>query len=324
MTTGRVLVTGANGFVGRHLLDALLNEPDLRVHGSGRQSWSPETAARYALVAYLPGDLTRADDADRVVRAARPDWVVHLAAQSSVAESWRDPAGTLVNNLVAQLNLQESLVRHAPASRVLVVGSSEEYGQIRPEDLPADEATPLRPDNPYAVSKIAQDYLGLQYYLGRRLTVVRARPFNLFGPGQSDRFAIGSFARQVAEAEAGMREPVVTVGNLSARRDYTDVRDAVRAYWLLVRRGAAGDVYNVGGGGVHSIGEVLDALIALARRPLEVRVDPGRLRPADTPEVAPDASHIRHELGWQPRIAFHQTVSDTLDDWRQRIAAPAT
>src|SRR5205807_2696202 len=153
--------------------------------------------------------------------------VIHLAAQSSVAESWRDPPGTLTNNLLGQLNVLESVARYAPAARVLVFGSSEEYGQIRPDDLPADEETPLRPDNPYAVSKVAQDYLGMQYFLGRHLAVVRARPFNLLGPGQGDRFAIGSFARQIAEAEADLGPPVVKVGNLSARRDYTDVRDAV-------------------------------------------------------------------------------------------------
>jgi GDP-4-dehydro-6-deoxy-D-mannose reductase len=319
MTTGRALVTGANGFVGRHLLDALLGEPGVTVYGSGRRPL-PTEAERFARVEYLFGDLTDAEATDGIVREARPDWVVHLAAQPSVAESWRDPAGTLVNNVLAQVNLLEAVVRHAPAARVLVVGSSEEYGLLRPEDLPADEATPLRPDNPYATSKVAQDFLGLQYYLGRRLAVVRARPFNLFGPGQSDRFAVGSFARQVAEAEAALRAPVVLVGNLSARRDYTDVRDAVRAYWLLVRDGAPGEVYNVGGGGVHAVGEVLDALLALARRPIEVKVDPARLRPVDVPEVVADAGRIRHELGWEPRIPFEQTVADLLDDWRRRIA----
>src|SRR5262249_13617520 len=164
-----------------HLLDALLCDPGVTVYGSGRRPL-PSEAERFARVEYVVGDLTNAEATDRIVREARPDWVVHLAAQPSVAESWRDPAGTLVNNVLAQGNRREAVVRHAPAAWVLVVGSSEEYGLLRPEDLPADETTPLRPDNPYATSKVAQDFLGLQYYLGRRLAVVRARPFNLFGP----------------------------------------------------------------------------------------------------------------------------------------------
>jgi len=321
---GRVLVTGALGFVGVHLVDLLVGVPNLSVFGTGRRPPVADESADRGVVEYFVADLTDSTASDRIIQAARPDWVVHLAAQSCVAESWRDPSGTLLNNLLAQLNLLESIVRHAPAARVLVIGSSEEYGQIRPEDLPADEETPLRPDNPYAVSKVAQDYLALQFFLGRHLAVVRARPFNLLGPGQSDRFAIGSFARQIAEAEADIGPPVVTVGNLSARRDYTDVRDVVRAYWSLVQSGRAGEVYNVGGGGVHSVGEVLEALRRLSRRSVDVVVDPTKLRPADAPEIAADAGRIRRELGWEPRIPFEESARDILDEWRRRVATSGT
>jgi GDP-4-dehydro-6-deoxy-D-mannose reductase len=313
-----VLVTGATGFVGRHLVTHLRSIGGLDVIGTGRRPAAPDLIDDG--VAYLAADLTRPGDVDRLIRETRPDLVAHLAAQPSVAESWKDPAGTLVNNLLAQVNLLESLVRHAPDARVLVVGSSEEYGLVRAEDLPADEDTPLRPDNPYAVSKIAQDYLGLQYFLGRRLAVVRARAFNLFGPGQSDRFALGSFARQIAEAEAGLGSPEILVGNLAVRRDYTDVRDAVRAYWILADRGTPGEVYNVGGGGVRAIGEILDALVAQARRPVIVRVDPDRFRPADALEVSADIRRIRAQFGWEPAIPFDTTIRDILAYWRERIA----
>lgn len=330
MTSGRrrLLVTGAAGFVGRHLVAHLQTSNDLEVIGTSRRLVADEPpvgskgdgpsgggGARFITV-----DLTHGDQVDALIRAERPELVVHLAAQPSVAESWRAPAETLTNNLIGQLNLLEGMVRHRPDGRILVVGSSEEYGLIRPEDLPADEDTPFRPDNPYAVSKIAQDYLGLQYFLGRRLAVVRVRPFNLFGPGQSDRFALGSFARQIAEAEAGLGPPEIRVGNLSVRRDYTDVRDAARAYRILIERGTPGEVYNVGGGGVRSIADILDALIAQARCPVSVRTDPSRFRPADAAEISADVGRIRTEFGWQPRIPFETTIRDILSYWREQVS----
>lgn len=318
----RVLVTGAVGFVGRHLVEYLQSYSDLEVIGTGRRAPEADGSLR---IEHVRADLTVLEQVETLVRVARPDFVVHLAAQPSVAESWRDPVGTITNNLVAQQNLLQCLVAAAPEARVLVVGSSEEYGLVHPEDLPVDEETPLRPDNPYAVSKIAQDYLGLQFFLGRRLPVVRVRPFNLFGPRQSDRFALGSFARQIAEAEAGLRAPEVVVGNLAARRDFTDVRDAVRAYWLALERGTPGEVYNVGGGGVRAVGDLLDALVARARVKVAVRVDPDRFRPVEAPSIAADVSRIREELGWEARIPFETTIDDILDDWRERVrqSAPA-
>jgi GDP-4-dehydro-6-deoxy-D-mannose reductase len=266
------------------------------------------------------GDLREPGFVEALIADVAPDWVVHLAAQASVAASWRDPAATLVNNAVAQANLLESVVRRVPHARVLVFGSSEEYGRLRPEDLPASEEAPLRPESPYAVSKVTQDFLGLQYHLARQLAVVRVRPFNLFGPGQSDQFALASFARQIAEAEQGLRPPVIAGGNLSARRDYTDVRDAVRAYRALLLGGQSGEVYNVGGGGVRSIGEILEALRGLAWVRVDVTVDPARLRPVETAVVAVNAGRIREAVGWAPTIPFEQTVADILDDWRRRVA----
>jgi GDP-4-dehydro-6-deoxy-D-mannose reductase len=273
-------------------------------------------------ITYVQGDLQDAAFAERIVKEVAPDWVAHLAAQASVPESLRDPEGTLRTNLFGALHLMEAMCRFTPDARVLVVGSSEMYGKIRPEDLPANESTALRPENPYAASKVAQEFLGLQYHLGRGLKVIAARAFHLFGPGQSDQFATASFARQIAEAELGRRPPVLAVGNLSARRDYTDARDAARAYASLLLSGKPGETYNVGGGGVHAIGDILAALRAQARVAVEIRVDPLRFRAGEAPVVSCDASRIRYTTGWSPAIPFEQTVQDLLNYWRREVGTP--
>ncbi len=267
------------------------------------------------------GDLLDPEFVDRIVAEARPDWVVHLAAQASVQSSWQQPTETWKNNTLPQINLLESVSHRAPGARVLIPGSSEEYGRVRAEDLPLSEAAPLRPDSPYGASKVAQDFLGLQYHLGRALDVVRVRPFNLIGPGQSERFAIPSFARQIAEVEAGLREPVIMVGNLDVRRDFTDVRDAVRAYEQILAKGEAGEVYNVGGGCFRTVREILDGLCALSSRTLQIQVDPTRFRPSDAPVVQSDCRKIRDSIGWSPTTPVDRTLVDILDEWRHRVAA---
>jgi GDP-4-dehydro-6-deoxy-D-mannose reductase len=324
MTSRRVLVTGAAGFVGRHFVEHARYQEDVRLFGTYHQRPSEaatlaEVGSEASPIATYYGDLTDADFTRSVVRETQPNQIVHLAAQTSVAESWKDPTATIVTNTLAELTLLEAVVEHAGQARVLIVGSSEEYGPAAGEEAIVAETAPLRPANPYATSKVIQDYLGLQYFLGRGVDVIRARPFNLIGPGQSDRFAIASFARQIAEAEAGRRPPIVEVGNLAPRRDYTDVRDVVRAYWNLLDRGRSGEVYNVGGGGVRSIGEILGLLIHRSRRPVQVRTDPARYRPADSHAPAPDLRRLREDIGWRPTIALEQTVADILDDWRRRI-----
>ncbi len=249
----------------------------------------------------------------------RPDAVYHLAARASVGASWADPASTLHNNIVAQLNVLRALAELGARPRVLIVASADEYGRVHPEDLPVDEETPLRPVNPYAVSKVAQDYMGLQYYLSHDLPIVRVRPFNHSGPRQETGFVIPDFCSQIARIEVGRQEPVIQVGNLDAERDLHDVRDTVRGYRLALELGRPGDVYNLGRAQAYAIREILERLLALARTPVHVQPDPQRMRPSDIPRIVADCAKVRRATGWAPVYTLEQTLQDTLDYWRARI-----
>lgn len=267
-------------------------------------------------------DLLDRDHVARVLEHYRPDTIFHLAAQAYVPKAVAAPAETLVNNAVAQINVLEACRASCPDAVVVVVGSSEEYGLARADEMPLDEDQPFRPTNPYAVSKIAQDMLGLQYHLSYGLNVVRVRPFNHIGPGQSDRFVVSSMARQIAEAEAGRVEPVILVGNLQPSRDFLDVRDVVAAYTVVAREALAGQVFNVASGIPRPVQSLLDRLLAMARIDIEVREDPSRLRPSDVPIVYGNAARLRLETGWAPVVSIDQSLADTLDDWRSRVGDP--
>ncbi|HFD39151.1 MAG TPA: SDR family oxidoreductase [Anaerolineae bacterium] len=314
----KALITGISGFVGSHLAEYLLQETDWQVAGT---IFGPETniAALADRLELYPAELSRLEVMTFILERAQPDAIFHLAAQPLVSAAHRDPWGTLETNIRMNLNVLEGAARVCPDCRVLIVGSSEEYGLVAPEELPIDEETPLRPLNAYALSKVAQDLMGLQYHLTHRLHVIRARPFNHIGPRQRKGFVTPDFASQVAAIEAGLQPPIMEVGNLTARRDFSDVRDVVRAYVALIRRGEAGQVYNIGSGESHAVQEVLDALLALSRVPIEVRQDPARMRPSDVPDVVCDASRLRTQTGWQPTIPFEQSLRDVLDYWRGQV-----
>ncbi|HYI15080.1 MAG TPA: GDP-mannose 4,6-dehydratase [Thermomicrobiales bacterium] len=311
----KALVTGALGFAGRHLLAELERQTDWDLIGLARGHGS--AAGRERLLAC---DLRDADLVGRVIAHHRPDIVFHLAAQSYVPQAIAAPAETINNNVSGQVNLLEACRAASLDATILIVGSSEVYGRINLDDVPIREDQPFRPVNPYAVSKIAQDMLGLQYVLSYGMRIIRVRPFNHFGPGQSDRFVLSTFARQVAEAELQRIEPVVLTGNLDARRDFLDVRDVVRAYRMLIEFGEPGEVYNVASGSAHRIGDLLDRLIAMATLPIEVRPDPARMRPSDVPVVIGDASRLRDATGWEPLYTADQSLRDTLDDWRDHLS----
>jgi GDP-4-dehydro-6-deoxy-D-mannose reductase len=315
----RALITGINGFAGSHLADFLLTQPDIQVFGGvfGDRENIVHLEGR---VTFIKGDLTDSRFAESLLAQAQPDRIYHLAGQAFPPSSWQDPWATIEVNLCAEVNLLDSAARSKSTARILVIGSMEEYGRADPQALPVTEETPFRPDSPYGVSKIAQDFLGLQYFLSHNLHVVRVRPSNHIGPRQNEQFVTANFAKQIAEVEAGMREPVLRVGNLTAARDFTDVRDMIRAYFLALERGTPGDVYNIGSGRAWAIQHVLDLLLQQSRVAIRVEQDPARLRPSDTPIMYCSAAKFRAQTGWQPTIRLEQSLRDILEYWRKKVA----
>jgi GDP-4-dehydro-6-deoxy-D-mannose reductase len=270
-------------------------------------------------VRFVECDLRDAGAVLRVLRDVRPDRIFHLAAQSYVPTSWLAPAETLSGNVLGQLHLFEALRELDLPARVHVAGSSEEYGLVLPSEIPIREENPLRPLSPYAVSKVAQDMLAYQYWQSYRLHAVRTRGFNHTGPRRGEVFVTSNFARQIAQIEKGLREPVVSVGNLDSVRDFTDVRDMVRAYWLALERGAPGEVYNICSSRGYTARQVLDILLGLAQVKVTVQEDPARMRPSDVTLLVGDCSKFRSATGWQPTIPFEVTLKDLLEHWRSRV-----
>ena len=318
----RVLITGVTGFVGSHLAEYSL-ERGAEVFGSVR--WRSKTEHIDGLrdrVTLIESDLRDPLSVRTVLEQSRPDYIIHLAAQSFVQASWQTPTETFHTNVVSQMNLFEVMRQMDSSARFLVIGSSEEYGLVEPHELPIHEDNPLRPLSPYAVSKVAQDLMGWQYFKSYGMHVVRARAFNHTGPRRGETFATSNFAKQIAEMEAGRREPVVYVGDLKPTRDFSDVRDIVRAYWLLLERGIPGEVYNLCSGIDWSIERVLNFLIGLSTvSSIEIRQDPARLRPSDVLVLRGSRQKVESALGWRTTIPLEQTLTDLLEYWRHRIGS---
>jgi GDP-4-dehydro-6-deoxy-D-mannose reductase len=316
----RVLITGITGFVGSHLAEWVLAQ-GADVVGSVR--WRSKTEHIEHLrgrITLVNSDLRDLSSVRTLLEQARADYIVHLAAQSFVGASWETPTETLLTNAVSQMNLFEAIRQLGASARFLVIGSSEEYGLVYPDELPIRETNPLRPLSPYAVSKVTQDLMGFQYWKSYGLDIVRARAFNHTGPRRGEAFATSSFAKQIAEAEAGLREPVVRVGDLKPTRDFSDVRDIVRGYWALLERGTPGEVYNLCSGVDWSIERMLNFLLSRSKlERIEIRPDPTLLRPSDVPVLRGSAERIQHAVGWTPRIPLEQTLVDLLEYWRQQI-----
>ena len=306
----RVLITGATGFVGTYLVAHLAEAyPGWRVTGTTRHNGHGDSRIVFC-------DLRDAGAVASLIERARPEMVVHLAGQSNVPASLKDPETTLANNILGTLHLLDACRAHAPDARLLVVSSSEVYGPTPPEAQPLGEERPLHPVNPYAVSKAAQEMLALQYAHSYNLDVVVARPFNHIGPGQTDRFVVSAFARQIVEVERGGRR-AVSVGNLDAARDFTDVRDVVRAYTLLLEHGERGGIYNIGRGAAVVVGDLLEMLRRLARAPVAIERDPARLRPSDVPVMMGDTTRLRRATGWRPEIPLERSLDEILAWWRR-------
>lgn len=314
----RALITGITGFVGGHLTEHLAEAGDSVVGLSSSGRWP--TALRHLgrLARVEPSDLADVAEAElaELLDRKKPEVIYHLAAQANPQASVADPRGTWALNLGGTLNLLEAVRASGLSPRIVVVGSGVSYGNPAPEHLPVTESCPLRPNNPYAASKAAADLLAIQHALAHQADVVIARPFNHAGPRQSDAYVLSSLAKQVAEVEAG-RRACVTHGNLDVVRDFTDVRDIVRAYRLLAEKGVAGEVYNIGTGRDDSLATMLEMLKSLARSPIESRADPAKVRPVDQPRLLADASKLRAATGWGPVYSIEDTLADMLRSWRE-------
>jgi GDP-4-dehydro-6-deoxy-D-mannose reductase len=317
----RALITGITGFAGGHLAAHLLARGDVEVFGAAHdRGHGVDHLGRP--VSVVIADLRDRDVVEDLLLHVRPHHIYHLAAQAYVPAAWQAPWDTFENNVRPELNILQLILHEELRIRLLVVASNEVYGAVSPDELPVDENTKLEPRNPYGVSKVAQDLLARQYYLSHGVDVIRARAFNHLGPRQSPQFVAANFARQIAEAEAGFREPVVRVGNLQAQRDFTDVVDVVRAYALLMEKGQSGEAYNIGSGQPRSVQTVLDNLLAMSSVQVRVEPDPARMRPSDVPVIYADISKLRKDTGWQPTISFADSLSRVLAYWREIVRQP--
>jgi GDP-4-dehydro-6-deoxy-D-mannose reductase len=311
----RILVTGASGFVGPHLCQALQQfDHDI---------WTTDRAAAPQSTKHSICDLMDATAVRALVATIAPQAIVHLASMASVGDSFHEPQKTLSNNVTAACNILEAVRHEVPTARLLMIGSAEQYGIVDAAELPLSEEQPQRPASPYAVAKVSQEVLALQYHRSWKLDVVLTRSFNHSGPGQTNRFVLPAFAEQIAQCERGQHDSVLQVGNLEAQRDFLDVRDVARAYVALLDKGMAGTAYNVCRGQTFRISELVQGLLQRSRVPMRLQPDPSRMRPSDLPVLQGSAQRLRHDTGWQPTIDMQQTLDDILADWRQRVASVA-
>ena len=312
-----VLITGITGFAGSHLADLILKEKLGRVIGIHR--WRSDLHnIRHILdeIELHECDLRDAFSARDLIETVKPDKIFHLAAQSFVPTSWKAPTESLTTNIVGQLNIFEAVRKSGIDPWIQLACSSEEYGMVNEDELPIKETNPLRPLSPYAVSKVGQDMLGYQYYKSFGTKAVRTRAFNHTGPRRAHVFVVSDFARQIVDIEKGVRDPVIHVGNLESRRDFTDVRDTVKAYWLSLEKCEPGEVYNICSGKTWYIRELLNKLIDKTNVTIEIKQDPDRMRPSDVPVLLGDNSKFVSVTDWSTEISLDQTLDDILHYWR--------
>ena len=318
----KILITGATGFVGSHLAEHLVDKyKDNEFYGTYLSDSSLRNLeAVKNQVSLTKLDLSNDKEVFELVDRIKPDIIFHLAAMSSAADSFSSPAKPVLNNIHSEINILEGVRKlNLKDCKILIISSAEIYGDVAKKDLPIDEDVDFRPTNPYAVSKLTQDFLGLQYFLSYNLKIIRVRPFNHIGPRQSTGFVVAAFAKKIVEIEKGKRNGVLTVGNLETKRDFTDVRDMVKAYDLAASIGAFGDVYNLGSGISYKISDILNKLLSLSKAEIKVEVDKSLFRPSDNPDIVCDTTKFKKLTGWKPEIEIDTTLKDTLDYWRNII-----
>lgn len=310
----KALVIGGGGFVGPYLVNHLVNDLgyEVTVTKTEKETLNMDNAKVRNL------DILDIDQIINLLNEEKADYLFHLAAQSSVAYSWKNPTLTVDVNVKGCINLLEAARAAEKKPRILLIGSGEEYGHIKKDECPIIEDNVVRPGNIYAATKACQNMLGKIYSDAYDLDIMMVRAFNHIGPNQTPMFVVADFCKQVADIEKGIQEPVIYVGNLSAKRDFTDVRDVVKAYAKLVKGGKRGETYNVGTGNAIAIEDILNKIVSMSDKNIEVKIDEKKLRPVDVPIIEPDISKIKSEVGWEPQIPLEQTLLETLEHWRNQ------
>ena len=309
----KTLIIGASGFVGNYLIRQF-SDVGWEVEATCLPSENLTTAIPIHKL-----DILDPENIKSVLSCVKPEVIIHLAAQSSVALSWKNPALTVDVNIKGAINVLEAVKDINKSIRVLLIGSGEQYGAVSSDYIPIDENVPQSPGNVYAVTKYTQDILGDLYTKAYDLDIVRVRAFNHIGPGQSPQFVVSDFCKQIAMLEKSDGPYVMKVGNLAAKRDFTDVRDVVRAYYMLCNTGKKGQAYNVGSGVSVSIQNILDTIIGLSEKEIVVEIDQEKFRPVDVPIIEADISKLINDTGWRPQICLEDTIKETLEYWRESI-----
>jgi GDP-4-dehydro-6-deoxy-D-mannose reductase len=315
----RALITGLSGFAGSHLAEYLLLN-NIEVFGIIRWRSNREHIRHIEpQITLFEGDMRDLSSVKQVISDIQPDRIFHLAAQSFVPTSWTAPQETITSNIIGQLNILEAVRDLKLPSRILAVGSSEEYGLVYENEVPITEENPLRPLSPYGVSKVGQDLLGFQYFHSYGMHIIRSRAFNHTGPRRGDVFVTSNFCKQVVSIKKGIQEQAIRVGNLEARRDFSDVRDVVRAYYLALEKGRPGEVYNICSGKSWMISELLDKILDIAGLEVKIEIDTSRMRPSDVKILQGSHDKFTKETGWVPEIPMEQTIRDLMEYWEERV-----
>ncbi len=316
----KVLITGIAGFVGSHLAEYLTQKKSVEVFGVDLPycNWQNLVNIKKK-IKFFTCDICNFNSVQKVINKIKPDFIFHLAAQAFIPDSWVYPAKSLNTNIMGQLNILEAVRFSRLDAKIHIACSAEEYGLVYPNEIPVKESNPFRPLSPYAVGKLAQDMLGFQYYKSYSMFIVRTRAFNHIGPRMNECFVASSFAKQIALIEKGKQAPVICVGNLQPVRDFTDVRDVVRAYWLSLQKGRAGEAYNICSGKGNKVKKVLDILLSFTNHKIRIKQDRSRFRPSDIMVLVGDSSKFRKQTGWNTKIPLKKSLEDILDHWRENV-----
>lgn len=318
----KVIITGVTGFAGSHLTEYIINNKLAELHGTYRGKSTDLSNINHVKdkLNLVKCDITDYFVVKQTIKEIDPDYIFHLAAQSFVPESWKSPKETLETNIMGTLNIFEAIREVNPEIKVQIASSSETYGLVYENETPIKETNPFRPLSPYGVSKAAMDLLGYQYHQSYGLKIIMTRAFNHTGPRRGDVFVASNWSKQIAEIEKGTQKPVLMVGSLTSKRDFTDVRDIVRAYWLAVEKCEPGEAYNICSGKTHTMQSILDKLLSFTDKKITIKEDPKRLRPSDVKVLLGDHGKFTKQTGWEPEIPLDKTLKDLLDYWRKKLA----